>query len=179
MYGLYLPQTILIFIVCIVYSVLKASWLVLLFGLIYFAIGHFTYKYQLLYAMDHPQHSTGKAWPMIGNRVILGLIVFQIAMTGYLVLQGAFIRSVLILILLIATIWFSYFFRHTYEPFTRFIALRSISRDGHSAVNVVGETEENGDQGRFRYRLETRNGRTVDEARETGLRYINPSLIVP
>ncbi|KAI9780708.1 MAG: hypothetical protein M1835_004446 [Candelina submexicana] len=177
MYGLYLPQTILIFIVCIVYSVLKASWLVLLFGLIYFMIGHFTYKYQLLYAMDHSQHSTGKAWPMIGIRVILGLIVFQIAMTGYLLLQGAFVRSVLVLLLLIATIWFSYFFRHTYEPFTRFIALRSISRDGHPAVNVVGETEEN--QGQFRYRLETRNGQTVDEARETGLRYINPSLIMP
>ncbi|KAK4984685.1 hypothetical protein LTR28_002278, partial [Elasticomyces elasticus] len=47
-YGFYLPQTILIFIICTVYSVLRESWKVLLSGLAYFMIGSFVYKYQLL-----------------------------------------------------------------------------------------------------------------------------------
>ncbi|QSS59690.1 DUF221 domain-containing protein [Histoplasma capsulatum] len=67
-YGLALPQTILIFIITVVYSVFPSSYIVCLFGLIYFSIGRFIYKYQLLYAMDHQQHSTGRAWPMICSR---------------------------------------------------------------------------------------------------------------
>ena len=64
-YGFYLPSAILIYILCIVYSVLPAGYMVLFFGLIYFVFGYYTYKYQLLYAMDHPQHATGGAWPII------------------------------------------------------------------------------------------------------------------
>jgi len=75
-YGFYLPQTLLIFVVCVIYSVLPSSWLIQLFGLVYFLIGGFIYKYQLLYAMDQQQHSTGRAWPMICDRVIVGLVVF-------------------------------------------------------------------------------------------------------
>ena len=72
-YGFFLPSAILIFILCLVYSVLPAGYKILFFGLIYFSVGYFTYKYQLLYAMDHPQHSTGGAWPMICYRIMLGL----------------------------------------------------------------------------------------------------------
>ena len=59
----------MILILCIVYSVLPRGYLVLFFGLLYFIIGYFTYKYQLLYAMDHPQHSTGRAWPMYAIQI--------------------------------------------------------------------------------------------------------------
>ena len=37
---------------------------------------------QLLYAMDHPQHATGGAWPMICYRIIIGMGVFQLVMAG-------------------------------------------------------------------------------------------------
>ncbi|KAL1956159.1 hypothetical protein VTO42DRAFT_7594 [Malbranchea cinnamomea] len=127
-YGFALPQSILIFIICIVYSVLPSSWLVTFFGLIYFFIGRFIYKYQLLYAMDHTQHSTGRAWPMICARIIVGLLVFQLAMIGILALRTAITRSTLIVPLFGFTIWFSYFFSRTYEPLMKFIALRSIDR---------------------------------------------------
>ena len=52
----------------------------------------------------------------------------------------------------------------------KFIALRSINRSGHFDGGYRGET---------RYDSETDHGRTVDETPETGLRYINPNLIVP
>ena len=168
-YGFYLPQTILIFIICIVYSVLPTGELVTLFGLIYFVIGFFVYKYQLLYAMDHRQHSTGRAWTIICNRILVGLLVFQLAMLGQLALLTAIKRSIILLPLLIGTVWFFYFFRKTHEPLMKYIALRSLDEDGVERISL----------GESRYDTETAAGRLVDDSSETGLRYINPSLIIP
>ncbi|KAK2754211.1 hypothetical protein FQN54_007090 [Arachnomyces sp. PD_36] len=143
-YGLSLPHTLLIFIICVVYSVFPSSWLICLFGLIYFAMGSFIYKYQLLYAMDHQQHSTGNAWPMICSRVILGFVVFQLAMIGILALRTAITRSILLVPLLAGTLWFSYFFARTYEPLMKFIALRSIDRDDNNSHSPTTATITSG-----------------------------------
>ncbi len=132
-------------------------------------IGNFIYKYQLLYAMDHQEHSTGKAWPIICIRVIIGLIFFQIAMIGFLALRTAIKRSALILPLLLVTIWFAVFFQRSYDPLMKFIALRSLKREGTPAA-ALGES---------RYDSETAGGRNMDESEETGLRYMNPSVIIP
>lgn len=51
-----------------------------------------------------------------------------------------------------------------------FIALRSLHRSREPSPVDAGET---------RYDSETAHGRYVDEDEETGLRYMNPSLIVP
>ncbi|KAL8903478.1 MAG: hypothetical protein Q9207_003891 [Kuettlingeria erythrocarpa] len=169
-YGFYLPQTLLIFVICTVYSVLQSSWLILFFGLVYFLIGNFIYKYQLLYAMDHRQHSTGQAWLIICNCVVVGLIFFEIAMAGLLALRTAFYRSILIIPLLAGTIWFSIFFRRTFDPLMKFIALRSLN-----SPTPFGDVSP----GESRYERDTDRGRAVDEDDETGLRYINPSLIKP
>ncbi|KAI9843201.1 MAG: hypothetical protein M1837_006563 [Sclerophora amabilis] len=180
-FGFYLPQTLLIFILCIVYSVLP-TWGVymLFFGLLYFLIGSFTYKYQLLYAMDHTQHSTGRAWPIICYRTLLGVFVFQIAMAGWVALQDFKGRSLLIVPLILATIWFSYYFSRTYEPLTKFIALRNIRRDGHTDLNLAGESLPNTvDWGVSREESEATGGRTVDEEREKGAKFIHPNLISP
>ena len=172
-YGFFLPQTILIFIICTVYSILPGSFLVLLFGLVYFLIGGFIYKYQLLYAMDHRQHSTGRAWSIICNRIVIGLVVFQLAMAGVLALKLAIKRSILIVPLLAGTVWFIFFYNRTYEPLMKFIALRSLHRDGdHSSEDAVEPFEA-------RYDSETGRGRAVDEDDITGLRFINPSLVIP
>ncbi|ERF76554.1 hypothetical protein EPUS_05827 [Endocarpon pusillum Z07020] len=169
-YGYFVPQTILVFIICTVYSVLDGSWLVLVSGLLFFLIGHFVYKYQLLYAMDHRQHSTGRAWPMICNRVFVGLALFQIAMSGWLALRQAFICAVVIAPLFVGTIWYIIYFQRTFDPLMKFIALRSIGRDDLISLPTPPET---------RWDRDTDWGRTVDTDPETGLRYINPSLVQP
>lgn len=142
----------------------------LFFGLLYFLIGNFIYKYQLLYAMDHRQHSTGKAWTIICERVVVGILVFQIAMAGVLALKTAILRSLLILPLLLGSIWFMIYYRRSYEPLMTFIALRSLHRDEMPGTLAPGES---------RYDSENSNGRDMDEDDETGLRFINPSLIIP
>lgn len=169
-YGFYLPQTMLIFIICIVYSVLPSSWLITLFGLVYFCIGGFIHKYQLLYAMEHRQHSTGQAWPMICNRIITGLVLFQLAMTATLALRGALTASLVLAPILVITIWFTVYFQRTYVPLMKFIALRSIDRQSFLDLPTPSETPWDRD---------TDYGRTVDTDPNTGLRYINPHLVQP
>ncbi|KFY31950.1 hypothetical protein V493_00644 [Pseudogymnoascus sp. VKM F-4281 (FW-2241)] len=173
-YGFYLPTSLLVFILCIVYSILPAGFLVLFFGLIYFVLGYFTYKYQLLYAMDHTQHATGAAWTMISYRIMLGLGIFQLAMAGVIALKQAFTAALLVLPLIMFTMWFSYLYARTYEPLTKYIALRSIRRDDNEEVNLADEyVGTHRPPGRFRRRS------TIDEDREKDQKFINPSLIVP
>ncbi|KAJ9249425.1 hypothetical protein DTO207G8_6692 [Paecilomyces variotii] len=178
-YGFSIPQTIFVFIICIVYSVFPSSWMISLGGLVYFGLGHFIYKYQLLYAMDHQQHSTGRAWPIICSRVFLGLIVFQLAMIGVLALRKAITRSVLLLPLLAVTVWFTYFFWHTYEPLMKFIALRSIDRSLLAADETSPSPSSvmSPPSGLDRDLLPIRIG-----GHDIGLKlkkYVNPSLILP
>lgn len=169
-YGFFLPQSMLIFVVCIVYSILPTAWLVIFFGLIYFLIGHFIYKYQLLYAMEHKQHSTGRIWPMICNRIILGLVIFHIAMAGLLAARQALTQALFMVPLIIATVWFTFYFQRTYFPLMYFIALRSIDKKWHPPLPEPSESA---------WDRATDRGRTVDTDPETGLRYINPNLIQP
>ena len=169
-YGFYLPQTLFIFIICIVYSVLPGSWFILFFGLLYFLLGGFIYKYQLLYAMDHRQHSTGRAWPIMCNWTMLGLLVFQLAMAGILGLSLAIKRAVLVAPLLAFTVWFMVYYQRQYEPLMKFIAIRSLTHE--SPLGGLQPSES-------RYEADTAGRRNVDESDETGLRYMNPSLVLP
>lgn len=184
-YGFYLPTALLVFILCLVYSALPKGYLVLGLGLLYFSLGYFTYKYQLLYAMDQPQHATGGAWRMICYRIMLGLVVFQLTMSGYLALQSAFTVAVLVIPLLGATVWYSYAFRRQFEPLTRFISLRSIKRgedeqEAAAAGHVVLDDDlVRDEEGAGEREVLRRRGSTIDEDREKGLRFINPSLVVP
>ncbi|KAF9884651.1 hypothetical protein FE257_001404 [Aspergillus nanangensis] len=178
-YGYSIPQTILILIICVVYSVFPSSWLICLCGLVYFTIGNFIYKYQLLYAMDHQQHSTGRAWTMICNRVLVGFMLFQLSIIGVLALRKAITRSLLLVPLLAATVWFSYFFAQSYEPLTKFIALKSINRDSTNGGDISPSPSStfSPPSGLERDALPIRIG-----GQELGLRlkkYVNPSLILP
>ena len=157
-YGFYLPQPILIYIICIVYSVLRRGVLILAFGLVYFIFGYFTYKYQLLYAMDHHRCSTGKAWPMIVYRVVVGLVVFQLTMAGWLVMRQAFTCAGLLIPLLGFTLWSLWHYNHQYLPANNQIALKSIRPHRNDLAGI---------------------GRTLEEEREERQPFINPSLVLP
>lgn len=174
-YGFYLPSAILIFILCMVYSILPAGYMVLFFGVSYFIFGYYIYKYQLLYAMEHPRHSTGRAWPMICYRIMVGMGVFQAVMAALIALQKSFTAAILVLPLIPSTISYSYFFARTYEPLTKFIALRSIRRESSAGADAVDETfGVNRAMGHYR-----RWSTTIDESREKGLKFVNPNLVTP
>ncbi|KAJ2893503.1 uncharacterized protein MKZ38_008524 [Zalerion maritima] len=176
-YGFYLPTALLVFILCLVYSVLPMGYLVLSLGLVYFVLGYFVYKYQLLYAMDQPQHATGGAWRIICYRVILGLVVFQVVMTGILALLGSYEQSVLVFPLLLFTVWYSFYWKRRFEPLTMFIALKSVRYDEAAVYEEYGD-DDGSDRGRDPEPREIfRRGSTVDEDREKGARFVNPNLV--
>jgi hypothetical protein len=167
----------LIFIICVVYSVLDNSWKILLAGLAYFMIGHFVHKYQLLYAMEHRQHSTGRGWTMMCDRVIMGAVLFQLTMTGQLALKKAFTRASLIVPLILLTLWFGYVYSRTYRPLMKFIALRSLRGAEQSDL---GRAVQEDDFALSNGRVQQPIGRqTLDETRERGSRFENPSLVMP
>ncbi|KAM9887654.1 hypothetical protein OXX69_013271, partial [Metschnikowia pulcherrima] len=123
-FGLNLPQHILIFIIVLIYSVVSTK--IVASGLVYFTLGYFVYKYQLIYSYVHPPHSTGKVWPMIFRRLIFGLIIFQLFMCGTLALEGAILLSVLCTPLFLVTLAVAWNFERYYLPLHNFIALRAI-----------------------------------------------------
>ncbi|RCK60686.1 Calcium permeable stress-gated cation channel 1 [Candida viswanathii] len=123
-FGINLPQHILIFMIILIYSVVSTK--IVTCGLVYFVFGLFVYKYQLVYNFVHPPHSTGKVWPMIFRRVILGLIIFQLFMVGTLALESAIMLAVLCSPLIFVTILVLWNFEKYYVPLNTFIALRAI-----------------------------------------------------
>lgn len=162
-FGLHLPQPILIFIITIVYSVMSTK--ILTAGLAYFVVGYFVCKYQLLYACVHPPHSTGKVWPLVFRRVVLGLLIFQLTMVGTLALQKAYICAAFLSPLPLITLLSWWMFQKNYIPLSIFIALRSIEN------NEI----RTGDEEEF---LLGNNGqeRTLDERRELNKTYDFPQL---
>ncbi|KAK5109742.1 hypothetical protein LTR62_006582 [Meristemomyces frigidus] len=144
-YAFYLPTALLIFIISTVYSLIRSSWMILLAGLLYFLLGHFVYKYQLLYAMSHGQHSTGRAWSMICDRVFVGLVFFQLTTAGQLILKNRALRGLALLPLVVGTIWVGIGFGRSYGPLMRFLALRSVER-GARYRDDLGEAEGVGEE---------------------------------
>ena len=134
-------------------------------------LGHFVYKYQLLYAMDHRHFSTGRAWPMICIRVLVALVFFQAAMAGQLILKGAIPRSILVIPLVIGTIWFALWYNRTYEPLMRFIALRSLHEaDDDDTISLSESRNEES--------IIASRARAVD-GDELNWTFVNPNLIIP
>ena len=123
-FGINLPQHIMIFMIILIYSVVSTK--IVTCGLIYFILGLFVYKYQLVYNFVHPSHSTGKIWPIVFRRVILGLIIFQLFMCGTLALDSAILLSLLCTPLIFVTLGVLYNFEKNYVPLCDFIALRAI-----------------------------------------------------
>ncbi|KAH0491056.1 hypothetical protein TgHK011_002501 [Trichoderma gracile] len=181
-YGFYLPTSLLVFNLCVIYSVLRWGFAILIFGTIYFAIGYFTFKHMLLYAMDQPQHATGNAWPIICHRLVVGLVVFEVVMVGQIASLSAFVQSVAVFPLIPFSIWYSYYFKRRYVPLMKYIALRAIKpAPGSGGDEAVVDEEESDDVSpdRSQSREMLRRGSTLDELKEKGLTFVNPSLVVP
>lgn len=168
-FGLQLPQPILILIITITYSVISTK--IVSAGLIYFIIGYFVFKYQLLYACVHPPHNTGKVWPLVVRRVIMGLLIFHTMMVGTLTAEKAYICATAILPMPMFTIYILWNFHKHYIPLSNYIALRSIESN---------QLPHHGDEEQGLSETQTNvSGRaqTLDEEREFNQSYVYPNLV--
>ncbi|AWU78186.1 uncharacterized protein C5L36_0E02500 [Pichia kudriavzevii] len=137
--GLILPQHLVIFIITILYSSISTK--ILVSGMVYFILGFYTYKYQLVYSLVHPYHSTGKAWPIIFKRVCLGVFFLHLQMFGSVALEQSFILAGFMLPLFPVTIIALMVFNKDYQPLLDYIALDAIKTKGRS---VDQEPEDDG-----------------------------------
>ncbi|KAL2208466.1 DUF221-domain-containing protein [Sarocladium strictum] len=177
-YGFYLPTALLVFNLCLIYSVLSFGFVILIFGVLYFALGYSTFKYMVLYAMDQPQHATGGAWRIICYRLLVGVLVFEIVMIGHIASELAIFTSLAIVPLLPLTIWYSYYFKRRFEPLTKYIALRSIRADDDPDDAAALDEDFEVESGNRPSQGLLRRGSTIDEHKEKGLVFVNPSMVV-
>lgn len=169
-FGLQLPQPILILIITITYSVISTK--IVTAGLIYFLIGYFVFKYQLLYACVHPPHNTGKVWPLVVRRVIFGLLIFHMTMFGTLASEKALLLASLLIPLPLFTCYVFWYYHKHYTSLSTFIALRSI---------VNNELPYRADEEEELFTAATNSTvreQTLDERREVNQTYEYPNLFV-
>jgi calcium permeable stress-gated cation channel len=103
-------------------------------------------------------------------------------MVGQIASAGAWLQSILILPLIPFTIWYSYYFKRRFEPLTKYIALGAIRHDSEEAEEIPVPDEVYADEdgpNTTGPRGVLRRRSTLDEFKEMGLTFINPSLVMP
>ncbi|CAG8567760.1 9302_t:CDS:10 [Ambispora leptoticha] len=139
-YGIAYPRAVLIWVIILVYSAI--SPVILFFGAVYFFLGFFTFKYLLLYVYFHPYESAGQAWPLIFRRVIVGLVIFQLMMTGFLALQQDYWLASSITPLLIGTAVFTTYVSLAFNKSSEFLPLKLIRDEQNKHPTSTDDTEE-------------------------------------
>jgi len=136
-YGVVYPQAILIFVMTLLYSVVQP--LIVIFGAIYFGVAYVVYKYKLLFVFYKPYESQGQAWPITFTRLILGVVMFLVFMTGIFALKKAFFVSSLVSPLIIGTILWAWYIVKIYTPLSEHVSLSSVCEveRGEETAEVV------------------------------------------
>ncbi|SJX63584.1 uncharacterized protein (N-terminal fragment), partial [Sporisorium reilianum f. sp. reilianum] len=126
------PQALLIFTLCILYSIV--SPLIVLFGTVYFGIAYVVNKYKLLYVFYKPYESQGQAWPISASRCIWALVLFHIFQFSLFSVRKELWMSSGLLPLIVFTFWFNGHLETTFGPLTHHVNLSSV-------VEVLKERE--------------------------------------
>ena len=143
-YGVVYSNATLAFVVILIYSCIKP--MILVFGVIYFAVGYLVFKYQLLYVYFHPNESGGQIWPMVYNRLTLGLVTFQLTMLGLFMLKQAYFFGILLTPLPAGTVWFWYWTTNAYHLTARHIPLELMRphQDDEDFEDYLGDVQGQG-----------------------------------
>lgn len=161
-YGTVYPQALLVFIITLMYSVV--SPLILPFGAIYFGMGYLVYKYKLLFGASRatraserrsladpppspslppvfykPYESRGQAWSTAFSRMVLGIVLFEVFMTGLFLLKTAYIIATCMAPLIGFTVYWSWRMYQRFEPLSTFVSLSFIAdvQKGESAESAL------------------------------------------
>ncbi|KAF9911746.1 hypothetical protein EC991_002474 [Linnemannia zychae] len=126
--GVVYANATLAFVIVLIYSCMKP--IILLFGLIYFTLGYVVYKYQVLYIFFRPNESNGKIWPMVYNRIMVGLLIFQSTMVGVFMLKKSYLFGALLVPLPIGTVWFWTWTTKAYKLTAEYVPLELLRPSG-------------------------------------------------
>lgn len=125
-YGYHYTIPLLIFVIVLTYSCI--SPLILIFGCIYFIVAYIIYKYQFLY-IHYPKYETyGRFAPMIVNRCMTGLIIFQFTMIGIISLKTESLYGISVGPLIPISFLAIWWFKKAFEGHVSFLSLETISK---------------------------------------------------
>ncbi|WOL07883.1 hypothetical protein Cni_G16632 [Canna indica] len=115
-YATRVPNDMLIVTIVLCYSVIAP--IILPFGAVYFGLGWLIARNQALKVYVPKYESNGRMWPHIHTRVITALIVYQVAMFGYILILKRFYWAPFMIPDIIASFIFSYLCKkHFYLAF--------------------------------------------------------------
>lgn len=120
------PNDILILMISMAYAVIAP--MILLFALLYFAIGYVVLRNQALKVYVPAFESGGRMWPHIHSRIVAALFIGQVTMMGYMGIKK-FPYAVLVIILPLFTIFFASMCKMNYYPSFNVISLAIASED--------------------------------------------------
>ncbi|KAG0233519.1 hypothetical protein BGX31_004812 [Mortierella sp. GBA43] len=140
-YGVVYANATLLFVIILIYSCIRPG--ILIFGVIYFAMSYLVYKYQLLYVFFHPYESSGRIWPMVYNRLTLGLLIFQVTMLGFFMLKHAYFLGSLLVPLPVSTAWIWYRTTNTYKRTAKYVPLELLRPESAQGLDSLEHNPQN------------------------------------
>ncbi|KDQ10670.1 hypothetical protein BOTBODRAFT_35986 [Botryobasidium botryosum FD-172 SS1] len=123
-YGAVYPQAILVFVITLIYSIIQP--LILIFGAVYFGVAYVVYKYKLLFVFYKPYESRGQAWPITFVRLIWGVVIFQLFMTGIFTLEKSWIFTTTMLPLIAFTVYWGWSMNKSFAGLGQHTSLSSV-----------------------------------------------------
>jgi hypothetical protein len=73
-----------------------------------------------------PYESQGQAWPLTFVRLIWGVVIFLVFMTGIFLLKKSYVMSTLLTPLLVGTIFWSWHTAKVLKPLSKYVTLSSV-----------------------------------------------------
>ncbi|ORE03576.1 DUF221-domain-containing protein [Rhizopus microsporus var. microsporus] len=142
-YGTGYPVPLLVFIIVLEYSCI--SPIIMVFGAIYFCFTYVVYKYQFLYVYFRPYEAAGRLWIMTVPRIIFGLVLFQLTMTGYFVLRKFIALGATCAPLIAITILYKFILDRAFLKNARNLPMQLLRDNMQKLPDVVDPSDDDDD----------------------------------
>ncbi|KAF9910060.1 hypothetical protein EC991_007391 [Linnemannia zychae] len=142
-WGTTIPVHTIAFSIGLIYSTIQPIILPLM--VFYFGLYYLAFRYQFLYVYRQPFDSGGLIFPRIVDQVYVALIIFELVMLGLFILQKAIGQSVIMFLLLLATIAAIVISRNNvFKPLIQYLPVEAFDAGGgkshghHDGDNFTG-----------------------------------------
>ncbi|KAE8670561.1 Protein OSCA1 [Hibiscus syriacus] len=164
------PQIQLYFLLGMVYAAVTP--ILLPFIVIFFGLAYVVFRHQIINVYNQEYESGAAFWPDVHGRIIVALLISQVALIGLLSAKHAAKSAPFLIALIVLTIWFYTFCKARYEPaFIRYPLQGAMMKDTlerarepnfnlkpylqNAYVHPVFKEEDEEDEDEFNHKLET------------------------
>ncbi|KAF9934732.1 hypothetical protein FBU30_000590 [Linnemannia zychae] len=124
-WGTTIPPHTIAFSIGLIYSTIQP--IILPIMVFYFGMYFLAFRYMFIYVYHQPFDSGGLIYPRIIDQIYVGLIIFEIVMLGLFILQKAAGQSVILFIVLLASIAAIVVSRNkVFKPLIKFLPVEAI-----------------------------------------------------